>query len=181
MNKNSLKYKSFAALYKEIALPLMKFVVKKSGGDQVAAEEVFSQTVLAALKGYETFEHKSTFFTWICRIALNKMADYYRSEINRRSGIIAPALEELANIGSKELSHEEKLILDELRASVKECIALLPPNKQQLLHLRYWKEMTLEAIADLLGISERAVEGRLYRARLELRKIMVTTHPEYKF
>ncbi|MBI2011209.1 sigma-70 family RNA polymerase sigma factor [Candidatus Daviesbacteria bacterium] len=175
----SITHQSFEILYKKFALPLMKFLVKRMGGNMDAAEEVFSHTVMAAWRGYHTFEHKSKFFTWLCRIGLNKMADYYRAEINRRSGWIAPGLEELANIGSKEISHEERLILNELRQSVKDCIALLPPEKQQLLHLRYYKEMTLKKIAEALGISERAAEGKLYRARIELREIIINKYPEY--
>lgn len=163
---------AFQVVYKRLALPLMKFIVKRVGGDQEAAEEVFSRTVTAAWKGWNTFERRSSYFTWLCRIALNKAADYYRDQVNQRSKIITPTLKRLAQYKSDELSPEKKLILEELRQNVGECLDLLPADKRRLLWLKYWKELTNHEIAKLLGISERAVEGRLYRARAAMAEII---------
>lgn len=174
----SLKYRSFELMYREAALPLMKFLVKRMGGDVAAAQDVFQDTALAALKGYYTFEHKSAFFTWICRIGLNKTADYYRAQISHESRIVAPFFEEIASIGSNELSYEEKLSLLELRDNVKECLNLLPDEKRELLHMRYWLDMPIKAIAEKLGISERAAEGKVYRAKLEFREIVASKYPD---
>ena len=132
-------HKSFVILYRSFALPLMKFIVKRVGGNQDMAEEVFARTVSAAWEGWNAFEHKSSYFTWVCRIALNKIADYYREEIHKESVFIAPLLEEIAGASFTELSPTERLALDELRASVRACIKLLPEDKKQLLFLRYWK------------------------------------------
>lgn len=176
--RDSLHHKSFAAMYNKVALPLTKFLVKKTGGDTEAVEEVFSRTVLAAWKGWHTFEHRSEFFTWICKIGLNKMADYYREQINERSKIIAPGLEILGSFKDNQLSPEEKLILRELRLSVKECLKLLPEEKRRLLYLRFWQELTLKEIAKILGVSERAAEGKIYRARLTFKEAVITNHPE---
>ncbi len=173
----SLKYRSFELMYKEAALPLMKFLVKRMGGNVTAAEDVFQETVLAALKGWHTFEHKSSYFTWVCRIGLNKTADYYRKQINHESRFIAPFFEEIASIGASELTHDERLSLNELRASVKECLNLLPDEKRELLYMRYWKDMTIKAIAQSLGISERAAEGKVYRAKLAFREIVIDKYP----
>lgn len=163
--------RSFENLYHKFALPLMKFVIKKTGGNLDASEEVFSETMIAAWKGFHAFEHKSKFFTWLCRIALNKAADYYRSQINHRSRFIAPALDEIANIQDKNLSPEEKASLDELRSCVCDCLDLLPEGKRRLLYLRYWKDMTIKGIAETFNISERAAEGQVYRAKIAFREI----------
>lgn len=171
------RHENFAKLYKKFALPLMKFLVKKMGGNWQDAEEVFSQTVLAAYQGFHTFEKKSKFFTWLCKIALNKAADYYRDQINDRSRFIAPTLDNLANVRDNTLSIEEKLILQELRSCIKQCLLLLPEKKRRLLYFRYWSELTIAEIAKIFGISERAVEGQIYRAKLALRQIVVGKFP----
>ncbi|MEK7497835.1 MAG: RNA polymerase sigma factor [Patescibacteria group bacterium] len=171
MSKNPYR-KTFEILYKEFALPLTKFIIKRTGGNQDLVDEVFSRTIEASFKGYKTFKHKSSFFTWICRIALNKIADYYREQINSRSGIFVPLIEGITE-PSHEPRHEEKLALDELRSSVRDCINLLPYKYRQLIYLRYWKELTYEQISKILGASERSIEGRLYRARHELSKIFI--------
>lgn len=162
---------TFEVLYKEFALPLTKFIVKRTGGDKELVDEVFSRTIEASFKGYKAFRHKSSFFTWICRIALNKIADYYRSQINERSGIVVPIIEGITE-PSHDPTYEEKLALNELRASVRDCINLLPFRYRQLVYLRYWKNLTYEQIAKIVGTSERAVEGKLYRARNELGEIL---------
>jgi len=176
--RTSLKYKSFALLYRQFGLPLMKFLVKRMGGNQEAAGEVFSQTIFAALKSWHTFQHKSSFFTWICRIGLNKMADYYRDQIHERSIIVIPALEELANIGSKDLSSDEKYALEELRMAIRDALGKLSPQQRQLLHLRYWRDQTISAIAKTLNMSERSVEGKIYRAKVALKQILMVGHTE---
>lgn len=172
--------RSFEALYKKCALPLMKFLIKKMGGNQLAAEEVFSSTVFAAWKGFHTFEHKSKFFTWMCRIALNKAADYYRGQIHEKSRLIAPTLIDLANIKDTNLTPEEKASLDEIRDCVHDCLDLLPDDKRNLLYLRYWKDMTIKGIAETFNISERAAEGKVYRAKLAFREVVIKKYPDLK-
>jgi len=171
-------HKAFETAYKNLALPLTKFIVKRVGGDHDAVEEVFSRTITAAWEGFDSFKHKSTYFTWICRIALNKIADYYREQVNENSVVIAPFLEDLADIKDSNLTPSEKLALHELRASVRACINLLPPDKKRLLFLRYWRDLTIKQIAKRLRVSDKAVEGKLYRARKKLDEIISIEHPE---
>jgi RNA polymerase sigma-70 factor (ECF subfamily) len=110
---------------------------------------------------------------------LNKTADYYRSQVHQRSRIVAPTLELLASIKDNGLMPDEQLAIKELRAAIKECLLILPKEKRQLLYMRYWQNLTLEKIASILGISERSVEGKLYRAKLALREEISQNYPEY--
>jgi RNA polymerase sigma factor (sigma-70 family) len=161
----------FEKIYKEFALPLTKFVMKRMGAPEAEVEEVVEETVVAAWRGWNTFEHKSTYFTWICRIALNKIADYYHDQVNKNSRIVVPLIDALTEPEGKSLSPEESLALKELRASVNECLDLMPPEKRRLLQFRYWYDLSYSEISKIMGISERAVEGQLYRARSEFAKV----------
>ena len=155
----------FEAQYKKFGTPLLKFIAKRIGANPEVSEEVFQETMVAAWKGYKTFRHKSSFFTWLCRISLNKIADYYRDQVNENSHIIVPTIEKLLAIPSKEISPEERLALEELKTRVSACLNLLPYETRRLLWYRYWRELSVREIARILGVSERAVEGKLYRAR----------------
>jgi len=161
----------FENVYKKLALPLTKFIIKHIGGNENFVDDVLSETFVAAWKGWNTFKHKSSYFTWLCRIALNKIADYYRDQVNGSSGIIVPLFGNLNIPDDKSLSPEEKISLQELRKSVNNCLSLLPYDKRKLLWFRYWQDLSYREIAKLLGISERAVEGRLYRAKESFGKI----------
>lgn len=164
----------FEKVYQKLALPLTKFIIKAVGGKEEVVDEVLSETFIAAWKGWKTFKHKSSYFTWLCRIALNKIADYYRDQVNRNSGIIVPLFGNLDIPDSKTLSPEEKVALDELRASVNNCLNLLPFEKRRLLWFRYWKDLSTREVARILKITERAVEGKLYRARHAFAKVWNT-------
>jgi RNA polymerase sigma-70 factor (ECF subfamily) len=71
----------------------------------------------------------------------------------------------------KSLSPEEDLALKELRKSVNDCLNLLPTEKRRLLWFRYWADMSYDEISKIMGISRRAVEGQIYRAKHEFAKI----------
>jgi RNA polymerase sigma-70 factor (ECF subfamily) len=155
----------FNSLYKKYFSPLTRFVFKKIGSNPDIAEVVIAETFEAAWVGYKTFKHKSSFFTWLCRIALNKIADYYKDQINRRSHIVVPTLKQLSQIESKDVAIDEKMALDELRQNVNKTLGLLPQNIRQLLWLKYWRDLSHKEISIILKITPRAVEGRLYRAK----------------
>lgn len=173
------RHESFEIVYRRLTLPIMKFLVKRMGGDQQAAEEVFARTIAAAWEGWTSFRHKSSYFTWVCRIGLNKIADYYRDQVNDNSRWVLPVLENLAVGNADELTPLERLQLAELRAAMRECLNLLPDDKRQLLQFRFWREMTIKEIALLTKTSERAVEGKIYRAKQVLKKLFQEKHPEY--
>jgi len=161
----------FEDLHKKFSTPLFRFIAKRIGARPEVTEEVFEETVIAAWKGFKTFKHKSTYFTWLCRIALNKIADYYRDQVHQRSHIVVPTLKAISLIEANDIAPEERLVLLELRDNVNTCLNLLPYKKRRLLWFRYWMNLSYEQIAEALGISERAVEGRLYRAKHEFARV----------
>lgn len=178
MEKRSLQHQSFELIYRKLALPVMKFLVKRMGGDQRAGEEVFNRTWTAAWSGWNTFRHKSSYFTWICRIGLNKIADYWRGQVNDNSRWVLPLLENLAYSDPDRLTPMEKLELAELRASLRECLNLLPDEKRQLLQFRFWRELSIKEIAAIFKTTERSVEGKIYRAKKIMKEILHAKYPE---
>jgi RNA polymerase sigma factor (sigma-70 family) len=161
----------FEKLYKKFSPILFKFIAKRLGKSMDVVEEIFQETIVAAWRGYKAFKHKSSFFTWMCRIALNKIADYYHDQVNSNSRIVVPLLDSLNLIDTKNLSPEEQIALKELRSSVNSCLNLLPTKIRQLLWFRYWKDMSYKQIGRILGLSERAVEGKIYRAKEKFAKV----------
>lgn len=163
--------KSFVAIYNELLLPLTKFVIKRMGAGEEEAEEIVEETFVAAWRGWNSFEHKSSYFTWLCRIALNKIADYYHDQINKKSRIVVPIINALTEADTKTLSPDEALALKELRKSVNRCLDSMSPEKRKLLQFRYWYDLSYKEISNILNISERAVEGQIYRAKEEFAKV----------
>ena len=173
MNQNPY---SFEAELKRLLLPLKKFIYKRIGSDTNAVEIVISDTLTAGWQGYKKFKHKSTYFTWLCRIALNKIADYYRDQVHERSRIVVPTLKAMSLIEATDIDPVERMALQELSDSVNAVLNKLPPEKRKLLWFRYWKDLTYSQIAKMLNISERAVEGRLYRAKHDFSSAWTTNN-----
>lgn len=161
----------FVVIYKDLLLPVTKFVIKRMGATEKEAEEVVEDTFVAAWRGWNTFEHKSSYFTWLCRISLNKIADYYHDQINKHSRIVVPLIDIITEADTKTLSPEETLALKDLRKSVNNCLDSMSPEKRQLLQFRYWYDLSYKEIGKILGISERAVEGQIYRAKAEFERV----------
>ncbi len=157
---------SFEEIVPQIKLPLTKFIYKRLDATPEDAQEILSLTLIAAWKGWQTFKHKSSYFTWICRIALNKIADYYRGQVNTRSRFVAPLLESL--VEPQSTSFEEQIALEELKKSVNLCLDLMPESTRKLLQLRYWQDTSIREIALIMGISPKSAESKLYRARKAL-------------
>ena len=148
-----------------------RFIIKRLGRDSRAAEEILNEVLVAAWKGWKTFNHKSTYLTWICKIALNKISDYYRRQIRHKSHFIVPAIDSFNQILSPEISSEEKLILDELKEKVNISLNLLPENYRKLLQMRYYEQLANREISMNLKIPVRKIEGQIYRAKKMMLKI----------
>ena len=149
---------------------VLRFLLKRSRNPEVA-REVLQETWVAALKSYRTFGHKSTYFTWVCKIALNKLADYYRDQVRHDSKIVVPSIEKFNKIIDPHVSVEEKLMLEELKAKLNKCLDLLPWQYRQLLQMRYYEQLASREISLKLKVPVRSLEGKLYRAKKLLAKI----------
>ncbi|KKU64292.1 MAG: hypothetical protein UX87_C0007G0033 [Candidatus Amesbacteria bacterium GW2011_GWA1_47_16] len=169
-----------ALLYRLLGRKVLRLLLKRSGGDLEAAETVLQDTFIAAYKSFHTFHSKSTYFTWICSIALNKLTDYYRQQVNEKSKFFVPAMEQFNQFLDPRLTPEEKLITDEFRAEVNNCLDLLPSEYRRLLHLKYYQELSVREICLRLNLSPRQLEGRLYRARRQLAAVIARRSPHLK-
>ncbi len=59
---------------------------------------------------------------------------------------------------------------DERSAALREALDALEPELREALYVRHVEESSLAIVASLLGVTERAAEGRLYRGRQLLKE-----------
>ena len=67
---------------------------------------------------------------------------------------------------------------DEVLASVRAAIARLPHDLKVTLLLHHYDRLSYREIAEITGCSERGVETRLYRARIQLREMLSSRFPQ---
>ncbi len=142
-------------------------------GDSDEAFDVTQETFVAAFAALDRYDSQRSFRSWIARIALNKSRDWMRRRAVRKLFSMT--------MPDDGLDIQDELVLpDEAAASrqdlarVTRIIAKLPARQKEVLLLRTIEGMTQAETAITLGISEKSVETRLYRARRTLSALRET-------
>lgn len=165
------------ALYDRYANPLFAFIFHHLDGARPEAEEVWQDTLSAAIRGLSGFEGQSRFFSWLCSIARHKIADYFRSRGRAAQRLVLLPPEDLTSLIDEGPLPDE--IVNNRATSLRVVTALgqLPSAYQQALVARYAEGQNVQEIAQLLGKSYKAAESILSRAREALRAAL-SAQPE---
>ena len=143
-------------------------LVRGSIGDEDAALDVTQDAFIAAFAALKSYDGTRSFKTWVSRIALNKCRDWARRRAVRRFFSFALPIEAAATVPDDSIPADQQLADRAELARVREAISKLPSAIREPLILRTIEGLTQAETAEILGISEKAVETRLYRARSKL-------------
>lgn len=146
---------AFARLYDRYIQSVYRYLYSRIG-DVHAAEDVTSQTFMAAYEALPKYRERGQFPAWLFRIARSKMNDHFRRshhEINLEAA--GEFLEREDSLGA--------LIRAEELSKVRFLVNKLNAEEQDLIRLRYVAELSFAEIADLLGKREDAVKKSIYR------------------
>lgn len=139
------------------------FALRRTG-DILDAEDLTSSVFEKVVANIERFDSsRASFATWVYRIALNTLNDYFRAK--RRKKEISYELHE----GSKELAIPDYDEAVNLRMDVLRFVGELPSKYREVIELRYFAGMKVGEIAGVLGISETAASKRILRGLERLR------------
>lgn len=156
----------------------LKNYIAQKVGDQSEIEEIWQETLISASESWPTFSGKSSFFTWLCGIANHEIADFYRKK--RIKTFLFSHFPFLEEIVSEALGPEEELLEKEMRKEVKKVLDRLTEGYSLILRLKYYQSLSMEEIAKKLGMTTKAVESRLSRAREAFRIEWRTQKSELK-
>jgi RNA polymerase sigma-70 factor (ECF subfamily) len=152
---------------------LYSLVLEQVGRDEAAAEDLVQEVFLAALGSLDKFRGDSQLYTWLRSIALHKIKDFYRRQAREpkpeKSSPDFDAMKHLEQIGDNKPATSTVMESDEVRQSVHQALADLPKDYQEVLVLKYLKDMPVLAISEIMGRSPKSVEGLLSRARKAMR------------
>ena len=159
----------FYNLYKS---RLYLLVYEQVDRDKTATEDLVHEVFLAALSSLDRFRGDSQLYTWLRSIALHKINDFYRRQAREprptQSSADSDDLE-LERTGGDEPSAHTVMEDEEVRQSVHQALADLPRDYQEVLVLKYLRDMPVLAISQIMGRSPKSVEGLLSRARKAMR------------
>lgn len=137
------------------------------------AEELCQDVFIRAYSALPRYEGADRFGAWLYRIARNRCHDHRRSR-GQRNASRNRSFESGDNehLVSPVPRPDESAAESEDLSALRRAIASLPERLREVLVLCAIEGLSQEACATILGCSRRAVEGRLYRARLELSEFL---------
>lgn len=154
-------------IYKKYENRLKNFI-RSRVIDSIAQEEIFQDTLISAYNSLPIYSGKSSFFSWLCGIAKHEISDYFRKK--KIKTILFSHLPFLEQLADSALGPEEELVKAELVKKIKNVFANLSEGYRQLLRLKYIEGFSVVQISERLGVSPKAVESKLTRARLAFRE-----------
>lgn len=137
------------------------------------AEDALQDTFLRAYLALHTFEERSSFYTWVMRIAINSALMILRRRRTRSEVSFDSPSETEESISGFEFkdgrpSPEHICVDRQSYACVVRSIWKLQPRLRQVIELQMKGSYSIREIAQTLEISEAAVKSRLSRARARL-------------
>jgi RNA polymerase sigma-70 factor (ECF subfamily) len=142
------------------------------------AEDALQDATLRAFSHLKDFQEKSSFYTWLTRIAINSALMILR----KKRGCYEIPFDGIDDSGdnyerweirSPAESPESRLARKEREELLRDAILRLPQLLREVVELRQARGYSTREIAQALGISVPAVKSRLSRARVTLRTALL--------
>lgn len=129
-------------------------------GNPHDAEDVAQDVVIQLWTAVAGFVGTSVFSTWLYRVVVNRCLNHVRAQRPTR-----PVLD----TDPRPADGADDTVIAEFRArAALEAVAALPPDLRAVIVLHQLEGLSYREVAAVVDISEDAVRGRLYRARLAL-------------
>jgi len=150
-------------IYDETISALYRYASHRCGGQRELAEDVTQEVWLRAVKDWRARGAPENPLGWLTTVARNLILNHLRQREGVSIDAVSPA-EVLAAFENNTVTDSE-----EIASVVNEALTRIPKAEARLLERFHYERSKVSQIAAADGISERAVEGRLRRAREKLR------------
>jgi RNA polymerase sigma-70 factor, ECF subfamily len=157
---------AFGVLYERYVGRIYNYIYYRTG-NQADAEDLTARVFFRAMHHIKNYQNRGLpFSAWLYRIAHNLVANWHRDnsrrpEIALDDGMIVQQHgHELPESALLKLEEQERLL---------QLIRRLPPDRQQLLILKFVEHQSNAEIGQIMGRTEGAVKSLYHRTLLSLR------------
>lgn len=142
-------------------------------GNRQDAEDLTQEAFLTAYRKLDHFENRSSFYTWLHRIAFHLAIDLQRRKARTTKKHLSDDISESSlQLASDDLTPESVAMNKEMATKVNAALQRLDTERKNLIVLRDIDGLDYAQIAEVLDIPIGTVRSRLHRARMELRDIL---------
>ncbi len=139
-------------------------------GNVTDAEDALQESFLAAYNALPKFQGKSTFYTWIYRIVINKSKDLRLKRKKMKQNSID---EHELDFSDNRLNVSLEVEQNELYRFLLEKVNHLKEIYREIIILRFFEQMSYQEISDVLGLREGTVKSRLFKAKDQLKELIL--------
>ena len=146
--------------------PLMRYIIAPILSNTQDQEDCLSEIAMKIWDKIETYDtERGNFNTWLTALTRNTALNKARQ--NKKHGDMTEIPED---VPSKEPTPEEVVLHKERLENVKKALRGLSDKDRLIFYRKYYYMQSTAQIAAEMGMTERAVEGKLYRLKKQLRK-----------
>lgn len=148
-------------------------------GDAHEAHDLAQEAFLQAMEKVESFQGRSSFYTWLFRIAVNLSISYRRKAARRvklslhnadgESTVDHQAAELVGRVSHEPVEPSAQMSAWELRQQITAELEKLDEDHRAVIVLKDIEAFDYQQIADILEVPLGTVKSRIHRARLMLR------------
>ena len=162
--------KAFNTLLNNYWSDVYRFQLSKTN-DEDEAEDITIKTFSKAFDKIHLYNNRYNFKTWLISISKNIFLDHLRKQ---RTDIISinKKESEAYKIFDETPSAEDQLIIDQNLAQLLNYLKQLKPHYQEIINLRYFREMTYKEMAEVLNEPIGNIKVKLLRAKKLLAEII---------
>jgi RNA polymerase sigma-70 factor (ECF subfamily) len=158
---------ALATLFRHFA-PRLKSLMLRLGTDFHTAEELAQEAMLSVWRKSQMFDPtRASASTWIFTIARNLRIDRFRNESRPELDPKDPAL-----VREPDLPADDQLAVKDRQVAVRECVAALPEEQREAVHLSFVEGLSHQEISDQLGLPLGTVKSRLRLSFSKLRPML---------
>jgi RNA polymerase sigma-70 factor, ECF subfamily len=156
---------AFGLLYERYVTRIYNYIFYRIGSSY-DAEDLTERVFMRALRHIGSYNNRGLpFSAWLYRIAHNLVANWYRDNSRRREIPLDDGVftSQHTNFPEQEILHTEE------RERLLQVIRKLPPDRQQLIILKFVDHLSNAEVGQIMGRTEGAVKSLYHRTLLAIR------------
>jgi RNA polymerase sigma factor (sigma-70 family) len=147
---------------------LYQFLLVLTRGQDHEAQEALQQTLLRVVHHARTFDSEEAFWCWLKVVARSAVRDSGRKQ--QRYWALLRNFSLRWGVASNAAGSDTE---QDLRLTLEETLDELAPVDRQLIQFKYLEGYSVKELSAQTGLTEKAVESRLLRARRQLRESLL--------
>jgi RNA polymerase sigma-70 factor (ECF subfamily) len=156
---------AFSLLYERFITRIYNYIYYRTGNPH-EAEDLTARVFHRALHHIKTYDNRGVpFSAWLYRIAHNLVANWHRDNSRRKE----VPLEDYTQQPQRAPAPEASVVGNQEMEELLKCIRRLPPDRQQLLILKFVEGMSNAEVATIMMRSEGAIKSLYHRTLMTLR------------